>query len=435
MRFRCIGDYFERYNRIFKEGFWIILGQVFSIFGSLYLTRIITNNLSVDEFGELALALSIASFSGQIVMGGLINGFSRFFSIAHAKDDLYNYWISVRNLLTKASLFLLILFLVPLVFRLNVFRYYNDYVISLIFIFTVLGSFHSSYLGILGAARKRMNVTIYTCLELSIKIVLIFLFYLLGSVNILTILISNAIAILLVLILETKSLNNVLKKSGVNQTRIPTNWESEIWKFSYPFSIWGVFTSLQVSSDKWALKNFSDLRSLGAYSIVYQFGWAPISLVSSLLMTIVAPIMYSRAGVLNENNKSSANAFPLFKLTLLSLMCTLLAFICALFFHRYFFQILVSEDYREFSYLLPYVILAGGLFSTGQLLSIKLLTDLNPNKLKNVKILTSVLGVLLNTLAAYFGGLIGVVISLNIFSLTYFTAVYVLSARENGRLL
>ena len=416
---------------IFKESFWIITGQIFSIIGSLLIIKILTNVLSVEDFGELSLAFSIAAFIVQIVMGGLINGFSRFFSIAFSKNDLFQFSIAVKKLLGRGSLVLFLIFLFILIFRLNLFRNNNDIILLLLFIYSLLSSYVSSFSGILGAARQRMSVTIYSTLELFFKIVFLLIFSIFGRSNLITILISNIIAQLLIIILQISSINSLIFNSIKQISNIATNWSNEIWKFSYPFSVWGIFTSLQVSSDKWALNKFSNLNSLGAYSIIYQFGWAPIALITNLLMTLVSPILYNRAGNLESQEKIESSYNLLMKLTIISLACTFVAFFIAFLIHDSIFKIFVSKDFRFFSYLLPYVILASGFYSTGQLLSIKLLTELNSNRLKTIKISTAILGILFNIFGAYFYGIYGVLIGLNLFSLIYFILIFKCSFQIN----
>ncbi len=62
------------------------------------------------------------------------------------------------------------------------------------------------------------------------------------------------------------------------------------------------------------------------------------------------------------------------------------------------------------------MILAGGLFSAGQVLGLKLMSDLNTLALVRPKIVTSLVGALLSFAGAYIAGLTGVVYGAVIFS-------------------
>jgi O-antigen/teichoic acid export membrane protein len=97
-------------------------------------------------------------------------------------------------------------------------------------------------------------------------------------------------------------------------------------------------------------------------------------------------------------------------------MATFLTCIFAYLFHEWIFHLLVADQYRTVSYLLPWLILAGGLFAAGQMLSLKLMSDLNTQALIVPKITTSLLGAALSFTGAYFSGLTGVVAAAVAFS-------------------
>jgi len=66
------------------------------------------------------------------------------------------------------------------------------------------------------------------------------------------------------------------------------------------------------------------------------------------------------------------------------------------------------------------MILAGGLFSAGQLLSLKLVSEFNSRSMLSVKVGTALLGLILNILGAWAYGIKGVVGSMVIFAISYF---------------
>ena len=76
-------------------------------------------------------------------------------------------------------------------------------------------------------------------------------------------------------------------------------------------------------------------------------------------------------------------------MTWLSLAATGLAFFVALLLHKWLFKLFVAENYSTASYLLPWVILAGGLFSAGQILALKLMSEMRPESMTVVKVTTA----------------------------------------------
>ncbi len=83
--------------------------------------------------------------------------------------------------------------------------------------------------------------------------------------------------------------------------------------------------------------------------------------------------------------------------------------------HEWFFSWLVAEQYRESSYLLPWLVLAGGLFAAGQTLALKLMSEMKPSLMTRPKITTTIAAVILNVIGAALAGMNDVVAALIIF--------------------
>ena len=101
------------------------------------------------------------------------------------------------------------------------------------------------------------------------------------------------------------------------------------------------------------------------------------------------------------------------------LILSVIAFFITLWLHSFIFSIFVSSEFHGTSHLLPWFVLAGGLFSTGQMLVLKILSEVRTRILLTIKIGTALLGVFLNILGAWIAGINGVVAALLIFSAIY----------------
>jgi len=60
-----------RLYRLVRESSWIVFGQGLTMLGSLALIRVLTGQLNTEQYGQLALGLTVAEFINQTVLGGL----------------------------------------------------------------------------------------------------------------------------------------------------------------------------------------------------------------------------------------------------------------------------------------------------------------------------------------------------------------------------
>ena len=99
------------------------------------------------------------------------------------------------------------------------------------------------------------------------------------------------------------------------------------------------------------------------------------------------------------------------------LILTLIISVFVFFSHEYIFEIFTSESYYEYSYLLTYLVLSGGIFSASQVLTMTYQYKLEIKKLMSGKIVVSCIGITSNFIAAYFFSLHAIAISSVIFSI------------------
>jgi O-antigen/teichoic acid export membrane protein len=153
--------------------------------------------------------------------------------------------------------------------------------------------------------------------------------------------------------------------------------------------------------------------------VLYQLGYYPITLLSGMTIQLIEPVLFGRAGDGTDAGRM-AHARRLNNLFVVSTMfLTLLATTLAFLLHAWLFSWLVAPQYRGVSSFLPWMVLSGGLFATGQAATLVLMTSVNTRGLIAPKIATALLGTCLNVVGAYEWGLRGVVFASVVFSLIY----------------
>lgn len=416
----------SRYRRLAKEGSWIVIGQIATLTGSLVLVRVLTEHLDPAQYGQLALGLTVAGLINQVVMGGVTNGIGRFYSIAAEKQDLGGYLHDTRRLMLFATLVVVVISLLVIT-GLMLLGYLQWIALAAAaLVFSVLSGYNGTLNGIQNAARQRAIVALHGSLDAWLKIGLALgvMFWLGNSSE--AVVIGYACSSLLI----TFSQLVFLRRTIPARKQPPTKnhqWMGQMWAYSLPFSTWGIFTWMQQVSDRWALQTFASTTEVGNYAVLLQLGYTPVALATGLIMSFLGPILYQRSGDATDHARNENVHRLSWRMTQLSLMVTLLGFALTFFIHRWMFDLLVAAQYRGSSYLLPWVVLAGGLFAAGQTLSLKTMSEMKSSSLTIAKITTAIIGILCNMLGAAYVGIQGVVSALVIFSVIYLVWMMVIA--------
>jgi O-antigen/teichoic acid export membrane protein len=418
----------ERLRRLSKEGLWIFLGQAAAVLGSLAGVRLLTELLDPAAYGELALGLTVAALVNQTVLGPLANGVTRFYAPALEQGDLGGYLRAVRRLVTAATGFIFLLFLLTIAGLLGAGRAQWIGMASAALAFATLSGHNAILNGMQNAARQRAIVALHQGLDSWLRfLVAAGLLLWLGASSALA-MTGYALAVVLVLGSQYVFFRGIASKHGdAAQTG---HWQRKVWNYSWPISVFGAFTWVQLASDRWALELFTSTKEVGTYTALFQLGYYPMSMASTMAMQFLAPIFYQRAGDASDSRRNADVNRLSWNLTGISLGVTVAAFLLALLFHRLLFRIFVASEYAPVSNLLPWMLLAGGIFAAGQAIALNLMSQMRTRAMMVAKIATALAGMALNLAGAYWLGTPGIVFAGVLFSVLYFAWMAALAARN-----
>lgn len=418
-----------RFSRLGRELLWIILGQVGAVVGAIVGVRLLTELLSPTAYGELTLGMTLAILVQQTILGPLGNGVTRFYAPAVEQDDLGGYLNAVRRLMLSATGVIVLLTVLGIAGLFIAKRSEWIAIAIAATIFAILSGYNSTLSGIQNAARQRSVVALHQGMESWARfLVAAGLLLWLGSTSSIA-MFGYALAVILVLGSQYVFFRRIVPRHITNAD----GWQAQIWKYSWPFSIFGIFTWAQLASDRWALELLATTKEVGLYAVLFQLGYSPISMATGMVLQFLAPIFYQRAGDASDSRRN-ADVYKLsWRLTWLALSVTGAAFLVALLFHAQIFRILVAKEYGSVSHLLPWVMLAGGVFAAGQSLALNLMSQLKTRTMIVAKIVTALFGVVLNFAGAYWYGIAGIVIAGILFSLSYVLWMAVLSKYEGAK--
>jgi O-antigen/teichoic acid export membrane protein len=360
-------------------------------------------------------------------MGPLSQGIIRFYAPAFEKKALFNYFSAVRKIVFS-GIFFVVFIMVFIVFWLTISK--NAEWIPLViaaFIFAIFNACNSVLNGIQNAARQRSVVALHQGAAAWLRFLLaaVFMFLLWPTSTI--VLTGYAIASILIVLSQFIFLRKII--SGIKKKSNEIKWSSQIWKFSWPFSVWGLFTWGQLASSRWCLEFFSTTYEVGLYAVLFQLGYYPVATITQITSQFFAPIFYQKSGDASDSKRNAQVQNMSWRLTISALFITAGVFLVAFCWHSQIFKIFTAEKYHRVSYLFPWMILAGGVFAAGQSISLNLMSLMKTYDMMAAKICTAVLGIVFNFAGAYFYGIKGIVIAGVLFSVIYFIWMNILAKK------
>lgn len=407
---------------------WIVIGQITSALGVIVGVKLLTQMMLPGEYGALTLGMTIAALGQQVVTGPLGNASMRFFAPARQAESTRAYFYAAAKLTIRMSLVLALVFAAAtLVLTHSSYSHWGP-IVATAGAFTLISGVIGVFDSMQTAARQRATVAWHQAVFVWLRsLVAIFLMSVLGSTAA-TALLGYVIAAAIVSISEYTFFRIQISPYGQRES-VPTCAECaeqmiKMRNYSAPFSKWGFFTWAQSVSDRWSLGFSADQQAVGLYTPISQLGYYPMSLMSSMVSQLISPIVFGEADGVKQNARRLIYYAVAFFVTL-----TIVLFIISYLWSDYIFANLVPPPYRSVAGLLPWMVLAGGIFSAGQLLSLTLLSEKDSAELVRPKITTSVLGVMLNLFGAQMYGVAGVVVANITLSVVFFTWIFLLTVQ------
>jgi O-antigen/teichoic acid export membrane protein len=412
----------SRFQRLGREFFWVGLGQATAALGVIAGVRLITHRLTPTAYGELALGITVAGLFQQTLLAPLSGASLRFFAPAQEIGQLSSYLRGVGGLLTRVFGLALVISVV-----LATGIWVSGHVDWLGLVLCSLGfaalSGTSSVLdGMQNAARQRVVVAWHDGLAPWLRfITAVVLIGLLGSFSQVAML-GYGLASAVVLASQILFFRRRIYVMGTTPAdpEAARGWTRQMYNYGWPFALTGVFAWIHASSDRWALQTFSNTSAVGLYAVLYQIGYYPISLLANLIIQLVMPVLFNRAG----DGSDLARMQTVRGLNRTIILCTLgltgLATLAAATLHAQIFALFVPPEYYRVSALLPWMTLAGGVYASGQMAVLLILSSMNTKSLMSFRIVGGMFGIALNFVAAWIWGINGVVLATLMWAVIFF---------------
>jgi O-antigen/teichoic acid export membrane protein len=351
-----------RFWRLAREGGWVVTGQVASVAGALVLVRVLTGRLEPHQYGELALALTLAGLVGQLIIGGATAGIGRFYSIAAEANEVRRYaGASARVMLHSTAAVGGLAALVIGGLILTGRQQWLGLTIA-VFVFSVVSGFNSAMGSIQNAARQRVIVAMHSGLDAWLRIALIVVLMVWVGATSTAVVIGYSVSALLVTGSQVYFLHRLLRPQlGLEDHSATTDWSTPIWSFSWPIMAAGFFNWGYYASQRWALQFFAASDEVGRFYALTQIAYSPVSLAGAAFMALIVPILYARAGDPANIDRVMSTRLVVGRLSVIGLCAVLLLAGTTALFHESIFRIFVAPEYRDLSRYMPLAVAAAGI--------------------------------------------------------------------------
>lgn len=404
-------------------------GQLLSLAGTLVGVRILTEYLSPSAYGALGLSLTIVALYTEVIIGGLIGAFTRFYSIAARAGDVRGYVYGVRMLLLVAVAIAVTLFLAVSPLLLLGFDGVTLKAGIVVVLFAVLFGTNAALNAVLNGARRRSLVALNSVVDAWLKIGLAIMAIQLFGSTATSVLTAYAVSLSLVLVHQIYRVRQ-LQDTGLSSEQ--HKWTHEMFMFAWPASVWGVFTWAQLVVDRWSLQFFYSTAEVGLYSVALQLGYFPISLIMGMMWTFMTPIVFeknrSKSTSLDKDQDSTWS-----RLLYFGLGATIIAGLLAYLLKDYVYSLFVAKSFWSVSKYFPVLVVAGGLFGTATLLQIRLMSHMRMLQLATIMIASALVGISATLVLTYFYGIAGVVVSKVLFSVIYLSSIAVVATKREKK--
>lgn len=419
------------FRRIGYEAVAVLLGQLAAAIGAVIGVRVLTGLMPPHAYGELALAMTISTLGLQVLFAPLTTSALRFFAPAQEAGDLAGFLAAVRKLAAAAAVIVLALAaLTVVVLMIADLAIWLALVIAS-FVFTLFLAISQVLDGIQNAARHRIIAASHSGLGPWLRLLAAAAaIHLTATASSAAAMAGYAAASLLLVVSQYVFFKRRIASLATAPPADEKRWRDGLLEYGAPFATWGIFSWAHLASDRWALGAYAATADVGYYAVLYQLGFYPILMASSMINAVLAPVLFARAGDATDAARVRDAVRLNGRATMAVFGLTAIGVAAAAFLHPLIGRLLLAPEYRAVTYLLPWMVLAGGIYAAGQIASFAMMIGKRSAALRAPKIITALIGVGLNFAAAKWFGIPGVIGASVAFAVIYAVWVSIAARRE-----
>lgn len=391
-------------------GLWIGASQIVLLIVNFLFLKLLTTNLSVEDFGYYSLIMSIVLFARQIIYDPI--------SITVAK----RVGASTDNLLKISSGFEIVKFftdrcgLALVLFGLAIYllavlatnKSASGLTVLICTLYLCANGAQGIYINLFNSFGDRRAAALFSISDSFFKISIVYFVLFSHEKNLNYVLTSIAMGAFFVFTFLRGYVAGRFAVKFLPQTRLK-KMVKKIILMSSPFYVPTIFMALKSISDRWILVSFTGAEELAMYSVLQQIGYSPILLFFGVVQTFFGPIIY-RLSLTYKRTEINELARLLNKLLLSIFIATCFGAFAAIFFAEWLLHLLTGSAYHNLAVYMPFFIVSGAFAAATGILQVVAIGIFKANiagKLMSTSVIFSVLISLLFIIKWGFIGSIG----------------------------
>ena len=428
----------SQFRSLLSEGSWVLFGQSLAAAGGLVLVWLLSHSLSPESYGVLSLALTLTALVTQSLTGAVAAAAGRYYSVCAPSGEWSTYLACLSRLFAGAlaGVALLALFSYWLFFWLGKLP---TIVVLCALLLSVVTGYNATIGGIQNAARRRATSALFSTLDAWAKVLFCVIVVWLTAPSPFGVLLGLLAAAFSVAALQTGWLLRVNGRAprlgAIENANDQKRLLRLMFAYAWPFNVWGFFSWIQQSSDRWTLEMFGSTSEVGIYAVLLQIAYLPMTMMGNIACLIAGPVIFGHASSTPNPEKTRGVRHVTWLISFALIAAAVIAALVAGLLRHEISGLLTGPAFRSevASWLAP-VFLAGGVFAAGQFLSLRLMAEMQSRRILVVKFATSLLGLGMNLAGAFLYGLAGVVFAAVAFSILHYVwmAVACISAGKQA---
>jgi O-antigen/teichoic acid export membrane protein len=407
---------------------WVFSGQSINVLLGFLIIKLISR-IGPGQYGVYALILTLAAVLG-LFYGAFLQGFLRYYYHYEALKRR-NAIIKLMFAFIKLTLlvFIILSILVSFLFPLFDSTYTAAFYLGagLFVIASKLSEFFNSILNLI---RKRKENALLQALERALMIAALLLF----------IFEQNLTLIYILFAFSCISFIMAFTKIFLFRKYIPASDEEEakgnqkdiiktVMVYISPFLIWALAGWFQLNGEKWIINGVLSVSDVGIYAVMMAIVNALVVIPNNIVTEFATPIIFKQFADMN-NRKNIIIGYTYIKINMaFILLVTILSTVITFLWGKTIINLISSENYTLYWYILPALVMGTGLFYTGQALTLLGLGMNQPQKYITPKIAIGMGSLGINYLFVSKAGIEGIAYSIMLIGLLYVLYIAVVNKR------